>query len=548
MQSLVVTRILTLLLIIIYISLFFFVVSNERWSDGDEVSYLLFASSILKDGDLVITNNYENKDYFTHHSHEESPHSYKDRHGELRPQHGILLPIIIAPAYELSLISKNFLGFESNRAFLFFPRLTLLIIHIFFSIVLINFLRTLGFSKNISILTVILYLIQLPIVIYSQAIYSDLIAGYFIMTGIFGVLLFAKNYKYKWLILTGILFGLSIFLHSKLIILTAFLIFGSFIYLNFNLGENNSFKNRNWFKSKYYRKIIYSILGPWLILLIANVSMKFYWFGAFNFDGLRPQYMAGFSSFIKNPFGSLFGKELGTKLWIISIIATFILIFIGLFIWFKKKKSFFIYLLLLLFIVLIALSYPFTGLLGQWLDIEVGVLWNAPVFAFIFVGLFIWFKKQKSSFLLIAPAILAYMLLKARFGWYPGFCPPGRYLLVCIPSLLPGISWILWSNIKIIWMRWFVGITTFISLVLSSLIPFVGRIGLPYSKGYNIYWRTILKFLRLESLEPIISLNFLNPGIYDYIIGTGIFILLLGLGFYLQRKLSKIEKITQTGD
>ncbi|GAH69058.1 unnamed protein product, partial [marine sediment metagenome] len=160
---------------------------------------------------------------------------------------------------------------------------------------------------------------------------------------------------------------------------------------------------------------------------------------------------------------------------------------------------------------------------------------------------FIWFKKQKSSFLLIVPAILAYMLLKAVFSWYPGFCPPGRYLLVCIPSLLPGLCWVLWSARKIIWLRWIVGILTFLSLVLSSLIPFVGRMGLPYSDGYNIYWRTILKFLRLDFLEPIISLNFLKPGIYEYIIGTGIFILLFGLGFYLQRKLSKMEESAQTG-
>ena len=92
---------------------------------------------------------------------------------------------------------------------------TILIIHIISSLILINFLRILGFNKNISILSVILFLIQLPIVIYSQAIYSDLLAAYFIMIGIFGVLLFTKNQRYKWLITTSVFFGLTIFLHSK---------------------------------------------------------------------------------------------------------------------------------------------------------------------------------------------------------------------------------------------------------------------------------------------------------------------------------------------
>ena len=40
------------------------VVNNDRWSDGDEIHYLLISSSLLKDGDLILDNNYENKDYF----------------------------------------------------------------------------------------------------------------------------------------------------------------------------------------------------------------------------------------------------------------------------------------------------------------------------------------------------------------------------------------------------------------------------------------------------------------------------------------------------
>jgi hypothetical protein len=544
-KSLHLTRVLTTTLIIIYLLLFLLVIINERWSDGDEVHYLLVSSSILKDGDLVLNNNYENKDYFAHHNHEESPHAYTGRHGELRPAHGILTSIIMTPAYGLSLLAKETLKFESNRAFLFFPRLTMLFIHILFSLILINFLRILGFSKNIRIFCVILYLIQLPTVIYSQAIYSDLIAGYFVMMGIYGVLIFKKRRNYKWLLLGSIFLGLTIFLHSKLMVLSLFLIINSFVYLHLALGKDDSLKIKDWFYSGYYRKIPCCILIPWISLLIANILMNFYWFGAFYFNGLgNPARAGGYLSLINRLLGrGWLGQWLDTKVSFILILI-FTLIFFLLFILHKKKNSsFFLILSIIIPMTLfVVLAYPFRGWLGQWLDIEVGMIPNAPLLALIFTGLFIWFKKHRSSFLLIIPATLAYLFIKAGVSWYSGFSPSGRYLLISIPVLLPGLCWILWAARKIIWLRWIVGILTFFSLTLSALIPFVGRMGLPYSKSYNIYWRTILEFLRLDFLEPYISLNFLKPETHYYIIGTIIFILLFILGFYLQKKLSKIEK------
>lgn len=540
MQKSVRTKILVSLLIIVYFSLFLLTLSNERWSDGDEVSYLLFTSSLLKDGDLVINNNHENKDYFAHHSNEESPHSYKGRNDFLRPLHGILVPIIMTPAYGLSLVSQKIFGFQSNRAFMFFPRLTMLMLHVIFSLILINFLKNLGFSKNISMLGVILFLIQLPIVIYSQAIYSDLLSGYFIMTGIFGVLLFLKHYNYWWLVLSGTFFGLSIFLHSKLIVLTTLLIFSSLIYVYYIFSKDTEYITKYWFKSGYFRKVIYILLGIWFFFLTLNISMKFYWFGSFNFDGRKPESTKLFLSLFKNPLRIIFNKELSDKLWIILLVLGFIILFFTLSFKIKRYKSFF--LLTLLFIILAALAYPFHGWMAQWLDIEIGMFWNAPVFIFLFPGLFIWFKKHRPSFLLIAPAILVYMLLKARYGWYAGFCPPGRYLLVIVPALLPGICWILHAGTKIKWVRWLIVVFTIMGLVLSSLIPFVGRMGLPYGDGYNIYWRTILKFLRLETMEPVISLNFLEPRKYYYYAGLILFTILFILGFYLHKRLLIIEK------
>ena len=485
MQNNILTKILITILILIYLTLFLLITINGRWSDGDEVHYLLVSSSIIRDCDLVLNNNYKNKDYFEHHGNEEKPHAYPGKNDELRPAHGILTSVIIAPGYGLSIIAKKIFGFNSNRYFLFFPRLTILIIHIVFSLVLIKFLQILKFSKNISILCVILFSIQLPIIIYSQSIYSDLLASYFILTGITGLLLFNENNRHGWLIAGSIFFGLSIFIHSKLIILTTILILSNLIYLHFKFKKIETFRNIDWIKVTYYRKTLYGLIFPWLFFLFGNILMKIYWFGKFLFDGVgNYTKKSGYLSLIENPL---------------------------------------------------------RGWLGQWLDIEVGLIPNAPLFILIFVGLFVWFKNHKSSFLVIVPATLAYLLLNASTEfWDGGFCPPGRHLLISIPILLPGLCWILHLSQKMKWLRWVIGILTFLSISLSSLIPFVGRRGLPYFKGYNIYWRTILNFLRLDVIEPIISLNFFKPDIFDYIAGTGIFILLLGIGVYLHRNYIKI--------
>jgi hypothetical protein len=337
--------------------------------------------------------------------------------------------------------------------------------------------------------------------------------------------------------------GLTIFLHTKIIIFSTLLIISSFVYLHLTFKEDDSYKISKWFKSGYYRKIAYCILGPWLFLTAGCVLMKFYWFGSFYFDGLGdPSRKGGYLSLIKRPFtrGRL-GQLLSTKAGLILVILAIILLAICLYFLIKKKK--FLYILFLL--IILALAYSYKGWLGQWLDIEAGLIPNAPLLALIFPGLFIWYRKDKPSFLLIVPATIIYLSIKAGVSWNPGFSPAGRYLMIAIPVLLPALCWVLWSARKIVWLRWIVGILTFLSIVLSSLIPFVGWMGLPYSKGYNIYWRTILNFLRLDFLEPYISLNFLKPKTYYYYIGLGIFVLLLILGFYLQRKITKIEKLEE---
>lgn len=474
-------KILVIFLILVNVGL---IALNTTWSQGDELHYLLVSASLIQDGDLEVKNNYENKDYFVHHAHSENPHVVVSDSDEWWPGHGILTSVIIAPAYGASLFIKNTFGFDSNRVVLFLPRLTILILHIIFCFVLVKYLQSLGFSKKISLLTVAIYSIQLPIIIYAQSIYPDLMASYFVMTGVFLGLIFAKNSEHKWLILASVFFGLSIFLHSKLVILTAGLIFSLICYFQFVLYGARLSNIKSWFdfRSKTFWQILASLILPWLMFFLANVLLKFDWLGQFAFDG--------------------FGK-LGSS----------------------GNRS-----------VLDVLNNPLQGWLGQWLDIEMGLLWSAPVLFLIFPGLIVWFKRQRSTFLLVVPVMLAYLLLNSSYyDWSAGFSPVSRYVIVSLSLFLPALAWVLQSARGVNWLKVLIGVLVFFSLLLSSLIPFVGQRGLPYYEGYNVYWRTILNFLDLNFLEPVFALNFFQPGLWDYTAGIGIFVLLIGLGVYLSQ-------------
>jgi hypothetical protein len=75
---------------------------------GDEPHYLTIATSLLKDGDLDVLNNYRDKDYFAYYPyHLGDPRSPEDMHalygrgGRLYSKHGLGLPLLLLPAMRL---------------------------------------------------------------------------------------------------------------------------------------------------------------------------------------------------------------------------------------------------------------------------------------------------------------------------------------------------------------------------------------------------------------------------------------------------------------
>jgi hypothetical protein len=81
------------------LALFFALVSRRATPTGDEPHYLIMIQSLLRDGDLDVRNNYENRDYLAYY-----PDVIPDPHvivtGERwYPVHAVGLPLLAAPAY-----------------------------------------------------------------------------------------------------------------------------------------------------------------------------------------------------------------------------------------------------------------------------------------------------------------------------------------------------------------------------------------------------------------------------------------------------------------
>lgn len=86
--------------------------ADVRTPGGDEPSYMLIATSLLKDGDLDLANNYARRDYASFFGGDLPP-DYRQRgiHGELYSIHAPGLPVVIAPLLQ-------FFGYTGARVML----------------------------------------------------------------------------------------------------------------------------------------------------------------------------------------------------------------------------------------------------------------------------------------------------------------------------------------------------------------------------------------------------------------------------------------------
>lgn len=305
--------IIPLVLFNLYFALFY----NRFWSNGDEVHYLTVTSSLIQDKDFNLTNNYANKDYFSHHPVEEPPHAIVDKASQLRPFHSVLLSILTIPGYH----ALNLSG----------ARINMLVLHFFGLWLIWILLKKQGFGDNVSTGVLALYLTACPVLIYSTVIFPDLLQGYLVAS-----VLLLLNYSRTevknqqiYLIAASALSGLGVFLHLKLLLLTGL------ILLTWILIEIS--KNFDYAKLKTYLLKTAYIFTPYFIFLLLLGIINYRWYGSFSLSG--PVVGAETEKMFRIwPFQGFFGQlidiESGMLWWApgLAIWGT------GFYTWFKKDR------------------------------------------------------------------------------------------------------------------------------------------------------------------------------------------------------------------
>jgi len=190
------------LFIILFIALLIngFLRFKVEWAQGDEPHYLLVTQSIIKDGDLDLKNNYDNKDYMVNHWSEITDrHITLGKDGGQYSIHGILLPLIITPGYFLfgrlgAILTISFLSF-------------LLVIQVYK-------LLEKNFDKRLSLVATFIFVFNVIFILNSTALFPDLLTGLMIIF-LFNKFQNFKNSNSSFLI--SLIIGLLVWNHFKLL-------------------------------------------------------------------------------------------------------------------------------------------------------------------------------------------------------------------------------------------------------------------------------------------------------------------------------------------
>ncbi len=320
----------------IFFSLFF-ALWNRWWSDGDELHYLVMTQSILLDRDLDLDNNYNNKDYYVHHELDSDRHGEFGFDGSYRSHHQPLLSLIVAP------------GFEARQAL--GARLIVWILHLFGLATLWYFLKDLGFSIRTRLTSLALFAVQLPIIAYSQYVYTDLPSGYFVLWIIYSLFKYQQTRQVCWIWISSIVYALAVWLHIKLILFSApiYLVYG--IYLINTESPTNPLSKIKKFSLKRYHEVA-AVITPFLLGIVSISWVMWRWTGIFRPDAVHKLVVERASH-----FDSFFSYNPTT--WI-------------------------------------------NNLYGLFLDSESGLFYNAPLFLLVILGMMILWRKHRKAFWVVA--------------------------------------------------------------------------------------------------------------------------------------------------
>ncbi|MBK5093410.1 MAG: glycosyltransferase family 39 protein, partial [Actinobacteria bacterium] len=157
-------------------------------TSGDEPHYLVVTTSLLRDGDLSLENNYESKSFIKdgYFRAELKPHLTNGRGGRLVPWHPVFLSLVILPGFALA-------GFRgAGITMILFMSLSALFVFLI--------LRRFA-SEKMAALVTLFFFFTYPVLAYSFRIYPEVFIVFLLSLGIWACMRFKESNKDGYLVL-----------------------------------------------------------------------------------------------------------------------------------------------------------------------------------------------------------------------------------------------------------------------------------------------------------------------------------------------------------
>lgn len=336
---------------------------------GDQPHYVLMEYSLVHDHDFNLANNFAHHDSDTFGIY--PPHGLMPD-GQVGPGqvrtpthqysiHNPGLPLLLWPGYMMGHIT----GMEVEMVL------------ISVAVLYLTYYWSKAITKSIRLSFIAGAALFISYVFYGLAgyIFPDMVIGAVIVASL---LIITKKYdSYAWQVLLGLLLGSGIFLHYKMFSFAAV----AFLALCY----------KTWTKR---RTLPYAAAVPLAVLSAIFLYLTHKWFGIWNPSGVLADLGVGLhpESLPKNASAILF-------------------------------------------------------------DAARGFIPNNPLFLLLFVGLPIWFRKSRETFIVAILCILPQIGTFVLFNdWRGGDSPAGRYIMNFLPVLLPTVAFSL-QYLKKAWER-----------------------------------------------------------------------------------------------
>jgi len=445
---------------------------------GDEPHYVMITHSILKDHDLEVSNNYDNRDYELFYPGFLDTHASRgkvSRHLKY-PMHPPGLSLWLMPFYYVGL----FLG---RDWLLFMLRGSMCLLAALLSVYLVDLLKELFHDRKIALLSWVAVGFTSPLLFYSRHLYTEIPAA-LISLLVVRAIRRMDNLNWRKILLVGFGIGILPWIGQKYLSLAIALILAVLFYI---------WKNKALLSSK----MLFAL--PLLLL----IGLYFFYIYALYGDFSPMSIKLGYQE-----------PQIREE-WRKSILWN----------WEIKPKI--------------------ACLMSYFIDQKDGLLICSPIYLFIFIGFYAFYRSNKRDFWLLLWVLGSHLGIYAYMHETTGHCPPTRALVAIIWIL--GV--LLAAGFKIGVNRWAKSLKIGL-LVISLIIALLLSLNFEFLYQWIIANRHEPSKLYLKLSNIYIDFTKLLPSLLDFdilsyraiIFWLAVFcVILFGL-FLLNRKKDAPEK------